>query len=76
VALATTVRSPKSCVISLRYGVSPQPVQAPENSNRGWATSMLRIRFGVSLRRSSSGMFRKNSQFTFSCSSSAGCGCM
>ena len=28
-------RSPKSCVISLMYGVSPQPEQAPENSNSG-----------------------------------------
>jgi len=28
VALATTARSPKSCVISFRYGVSPQPAQA------------------------------------------------
>jgi hypothetical protein len=28
-------RSPKSWVSSFRYGVSPQPLQAPENSNSG-----------------------------------------
>ena len=28
-------RSPKSCDSSLTYGVSPQPAQAPENSNSG-----------------------------------------
>ena len=31
----SAARSPKSCVSSLRYGVSPQPAQAPENSNSG-----------------------------------------
>ena len=35
VALAIISRSPKSCESSLRYGVSPQPAQAPENSNSG-----------------------------------------
>ena len=30
-----SARSPKSWVSSLRYGVSPQPAQAPENSNSG-----------------------------------------
>ena len=30
-----SARSPNSCVISLMYGVSPQPAQAPENSNSG-----------------------------------------
>ena len=35
VALATTMRSPSSWVTSFRYGVSPQPEQAPENSNNG-----------------------------------------
>ena len=34
-ALAISERSPKSWESSLRYGVSPQPVQAPENSNSG-----------------------------------------
>ena len=35
VALATLVRPPNSWVSSFRYGVSPQPAQAPENSNSG-----------------------------------------
>ena len=35
VALAIIMRSPKSCVMSLAYGVSPQPAQAPENSMSG-----------------------------------------
>ena len=35
VALATIMRSPNSWVTSLTYGVSPQPAQAPENSNSG-----------------------------------------
>ncbi len=35
VALATRRRSPTCCVRSFRYGVSPQPAHAPENSNRG-----------------------------------------
>src|SRR5512143_42904 len=30
-----TERSPKSWVTSFTYGVSPQPAQAPENSNSG-----------------------------------------
>ena len=30
-ALAIIMRSPKSWVTSLAYGVSPQPAQAPEN---------------------------------------------
>ena len=34
-ALPITARSPKSWLINFRYGVSPQPAQAPENSNRG-----------------------------------------
>ena len=37
-ALATSSRSPNSWLISLRYWVSPQPAQAPENSNSGWRT--------------------------------------
>ena len=34
-ALATIIRSPNIWVTSLMYGVSPQPAQAPENSNSG-----------------------------------------
>ena len=36
-ALATIICSPKSWVMHFRYGVSPQPAQAPLNSNRGCA---------------------------------------
>jgi len=35
VAFAIYIRSPNNCVINLAYGVSPQPAQAPENSNNG-----------------------------------------
>ena len=35
VALAMIKRSPKSCVRSLKYGVSPHPAQAPDASNSG-----------------------------------------
>ena len=35
VAFAIIALSPKSCERSLRYGVSPQPAQAPENSKSG-----------------------------------------
>ncbi len=35
VALAMIIRSPKSWVSVLMYGVSPQPEQASENSNSG-----------------------------------------
>ncbi len=34
-AFATRTRSPKSCVSSLMYGVSPHPAHAPEYSNNG-----------------------------------------
>ena len=34
-AFATISRSPNSCVRSFRYGVSPHPAHAPENSNSG-----------------------------------------
>src|SRR6187397_1204335 len=35
VALATIILSPNNCVSNFKYGVSPQPLQAPENSNKG-----------------------------------------
>ena len=37
VAFAMYIRSPKSWVTSLTYGVSPHPAQAPENSKSGCA---------------------------------------
>src|SRR6516162_5668031 len=36
VAFATISRSPNNCDSSFRYGVSPHPAQASENSNSGW----------------------------------------
>src|SRR5262249_26724898 len=59
-----------------RYGVSPQPEQAPENSNSGSCTCCWRIVVGLIFRRSSSGIFRKKSQFSFSGARSGGCGAM
>src|SRR5215470_18497652 len=76
VALAINARSPKSCESSLRYGVSPQPEQAPENSNKGSCTCCWRIVVGLILRRSSSGMFRKKFQLSRSGTRSGGCDSM
>ena len=75
-ALATSARSPNSCDSSLRYGVSPHPEQAPENSNSGSCTCCCRMLPTLILRRSSSGIFRKNSQFSRSGRRSGGCGAM
>src|SRR5665811_2315629 len=62
VALATIIRSPKSCETSLRYGVSPQPLQASENSNSGSSTwAPLTVSWAIRL-RSSGGIDWKNSQ--------------
>src|SRR5512137_1432669 len=35
VALAIIIRSPNSCVMVFKYGVSPHPEHAPENSRSG-----------------------------------------
>src|SRR5438552_10083208 len=74
VALAITARSPKSCETSLRYGVSPQPEHAPENSNNGSCTCCWRMLEALIFRRSSSGILRKNFQLSLSDERSAGCG--
>ena len=48
-ALATSSRSPNSWLISLRYGVSPQPAQAPENSiGRGYRLRMVKLQQEIS----------------------------
>ena len=67
VALAIMARSPNNWLISFRYGVSPQPAQAPENSNSGsrsWTfLTLFQARppaFGMS------GRSRKNCQLSFS----------
>src|ERR1700687_5664382 len=71
-----SARSPNSCESSLRYGVSPQPAQAPENSNSGWRSceslTGVRVRPG----RSTPGNSRKKSQLALSVSRSGGCGTM
>src|ERR1700740_3141428 len=73
VALATTARSPKSCETSFTYGVSPHPEQAPENSNNGSCTCCWRIVPTLIFLRSSSGILRKNSQFSLSGARNGGC---
>src|SRR5208283_2612657 len=76
VALAITIRSPNNCVANLIYGVSPHPAQAPENSNNGcnaWEERTVDI---FTKLRSSSGIFKKYSQFSFSPSRSGGWGFM
>jgi hypothetical protein len=62
VALATTRRSPYSWVSSFRYGVSPQPAQAPENSNSGSSICEPLIDATLTCVRSNSGISRKKSQ--------------
>src|SRR4030095_6267800 len=62
VALATTMRSPKSCVASFRYGVSPQPAHAPENSNSGRRNCEPLTEPGFTATRSGSGRPRKYSK--------------
>ena len=64
-ALAMTMRSPKSWVISLTYGVSPQPAHAPENSNSGFL-NWLPFTVLVLSAPANSGSVWANSQF-FSC---------
>src|ERR1700740_1851012 len=76
VALAITARSPKSCETNFRYGVSPQPEHAPENSNNGSCTCCWRILATLIFRRSSSGMLRKKFQLSLSDERSGDCGAM
>ncbi len=71
-----TARSPKSWLRSFRYGVSPHPPQAPENSKSGgrsWA-SLTWLAFTAC--RSTSGRSRKNRQFRASCSLRSAIGIM
>mmetsp|Transcript_43125 Transcript_43125/g.102752 ORF Transcript_43125/g.102752 Transcript_43125/m.102752 type:complete len:223 (-) Transcript_43125:541-1209(-) len=65
VALAMTRRSPKSCVMSFTWGVSPQPSQAPENSKNGfWNCEPFTVVLSISSPRS--GSFTAKSQFSSS----------
>src|SRR5579859_424589 len=76
VALAIRARSPKSWDSNFKYGVSPQPAQAPENSNNGWSNcESLTWPTLISARSTSAGRrLRKKSQFAASCSRSGGWG--
>src|ERR1700687_3669180 len=62
VALAINARSPNNCDSSFRYGVSPHPAQAPENSNSGCKSCESLTELRLSLLWSTSGRLRKNSQ--------------
>src|SRR5664279_4283506 len=76
VAFATSNRSPNNCVNNLIYGVSPQPAQAPENSNSGSSNCESFTCVCDSLFRSNSGKFRKNSQLRASGLRRGSCSCM
>src|SRR6476620_475039 len=68
VALATIILSPNNWVNNFRYGVSPHPEQAPENSNKGWKNCEPLTVFLLILSLPTSGRSRKKSQFVFSTS--------
>src|SRR5215831_10663629 len=69
-------RSPNICVISLMYGVSPQPAHAPENSNRGSSNCESFTCVCEVLSRSTSGIDRKYFQYALYFSRIGGCGSM
>ena len=71
-----SARSPNSCVRSLMYGVSPQPEQAPENSNSGCRSWLVLTLLSRTRRRSYSGRSRKNLKFSRSCIRIGRCGTM
>src|SRR5947199_136005 len=56
------------------YGVSPQPLQAPENSKSGSSSCTSLTESSRTEDRSTSGSFRKKSQFATSASRSGGRG--
>src|SRR5688500_10350066 len=76
VAFAMTERSPNSCETSFTYGVSPQPAQAPLNSNNGRSNCEFLMVEGLINLRSRSGISMKKSQFLASVSRSGGCASM
>ena len=72
--MATIIRSPNSWETSFRYGVSPQPLHASENSNSGSSTwAPLTVSWAMRL-RSSGGIDWKKSQFGRSASRWASAG--
>src|SRR6188508_1672655 len=77
VALAIIARSPTNWLSSFRYGVSPQPAQAPENSksgSRSW--TFLTVVQASPSAFGKSGRPRKKSQFSFSAARSGSTGAM
>src|SRR3990172_11817991 len=76
VALASSSRSPYSCVSNLMYGVSPHPAQAPENSNIGGRNCEPLVVYGLIRLGAGSGIFRKYSQLAASASRREACGCI
>ena len=58
-ALAISIRSPNNWVISLTYGVSPQPAQAPEYSNNGCSNCEPLTVSALTMVRSRSGMLEE-----------------
>src|ERR1019366_2456489 len=76
VALAIIARSPNSRVISEMYGVSPQPAQAPENSNSGCSSCWSFTWPWESFSRANSGICWKYSQYWLYFSRSGGCASM
>src|SRR6266496_3236473 len=64
VAFATISRSPNSWDSSFRYGVSPQPAQAPGNSNSGSRNCAPRTVPKSTLDRSLTGSDSKNAMFS------------
>src|SRR6266498_4864838 len=76
VALAIRARSPKSWETSFKYGVSPHPAHAPENSKSGGSSWLSLTEVKLSILRSGSGSVWKNSQLMDSCMRSGACGAM
>src|ERR1022692_824509 len=64
VALAIMARSPNNWESTLRYGVSPQPAQAPENSNSGCRNWVPRTVPKSTRDRSLTGRVSKNAMFS------------
>ena len=60
----------------MRYGVSPQPPQAPENSNNGCCSCCWPILCRLSSARGTSVSCRKKSQLPRACSRNGRCGAM
>ena len=67
--MAIVSRSPNSCETSFRYGVSPQPAHAPENSNSGSRNCVPRTVPKSTRERSFAGSCSKKAMFSRSAGS-------